>query len=70
MNEFVVWASGIGGTYVRTTDGGEIWTATVVPGADSLQFLDVEAIDADGDTVMYVGTDSAGEGRDGSVAEI
>jgi len=40
----VVWASGTGGTYVRTTDGGKHWTAAVVPGADSLQFRDVQGV--------------------------
>jgi len=40
----VVWASGVGGTYVLTTDGGATWKAGVVPGAEALQFRDVEGI--------------------------
>ena len=40
----VVWASGGGGTYVVTKDGGETWKAAVVPGAESLQFRDVYAV--------------------------
>lgn len=39
----VVWASGVGGTVVRTSDGGTRWTAHVIPGADS---LDLRAIAA------------------------
>ncbi|HKG91328.1 MAG TPA: hypothetical protein VKA84_05530, partial [Gemmatimonadaceae bacterium] len=42
----VAWASGTGGTYLRTTDGGRTWRASVVPGADSLDFRDVHAFDA------------------------
>ncbi len=40
----VVWASGVGGTYALTTDGGDTWQARVVPGAESLEFRDVEGI--------------------------
>jgi photosystem II stability/assembly factor-like uncharacterized protein len=47
VSDAVVWASGLGGTVVRTTNGGETWVATTVPGADSLQFRDIDAIDAD-----------------------
>ncbi len=46
VDEQVVWASGLGGTFARTTDGGTSWTVGVVPGADSLQFRDVHAVDA------------------------
>ncbi len=45
VDENVVWVSGHGGTYVRTTDGGVTWTAAVVPGADTLQFRDVHGVD-------------------------
>jgi photosystem II stability/assembly factor-like uncharacterized protein len=44
VNARVVWASGVGGTYALTTDGGAIWRAAVVPGADSLEFRDVEGV--------------------------
>jgi photosystem II stability/assembly factor-like uncharacterized protein len=43
VNEDVVWASGTGGTYVVTTDGGSTWRAGVVPGAEGLEFRDIEA---------------------------
>lgn len=41
----IAWASGTGGTYTVTTDGGATWRAGVVPGADTLEFRDVEGID-------------------------
>ncbi len=43
----VVWASGLGGTYARSTDGGASWRARVVPGAEALQFRDVEGVSAE-----------------------
>ena len=56
----VVWASGTGGTFVVTTDGGKHWHAGVVPGAEALQFRDVQGIS---EKVAYLlsignGTDS------------
>ena len=46
VDESVVWVSGLEGTHARTLDGGSTWTAAVVPGADSLQFRDIYAVDA------------------------
>jgi len=43
----VVWASGTHGTYLRTLDGGNTWTPAQVPGAEALDFRDVEAFSAD-----------------------
>src|ERR1700730_12576160 len=40
----VVWASGVGGTYVKTTNGGATWKVGVVPGAETLQFRDVQGV--------------------------
>jgi photosystem II stability/assembly factor-like uncharacterized protein len=51
VNERVVWASGTGGTYVVTTDGGKHWKAAVVPGAEALQFRDVYAVS---DKIAYL----------------
>ncbi len=42
----VVWLAGSRGTWARTRDGGTTWETGVVPGADSLQFRDVHALDA------------------------
>lgn len=42
VNDQVVWASGLGGTYTVTTNGGQTWRAAVVPGGETLEFRDVE----------------------------
>ena len=44
VSERVVWVSGLGGSFAVTADGGETWRAGVVPGADSLEFRDVEGV--------------------------
>jgi photosystem II stability/assembly factor-like uncharacterized protein len=44
VNSRVVWASGRGGTFLLTTDGGATWKAAVVPGAEALQFRDVQGV--------------------------
>jgi photosystem II stability/assembly factor-like uncharacterized protein len=43
----IAWASGTHGTYLRTTDGGTTWQSAQVPGAESLDFRDVEAFSPD-----------------------
>src|SRR3954447_824678 len=45
VNERVVWASGSGGTWLRTVDGGATWRASQVAGAESLDFRGVHAVD-------------------------
>jgi photosystem II stability/assembly factor-like uncharacterized protein len=51
----VSWASGTHGTYLRTTDGGNSWQAAQVPGAEALDFRDVEAFSADLAYLMSAG---------------
>lgn len=51
----VCWASGSGGTFLRTIDGGASWAVGVVPGAEELDFRDVEALDANTALLMSVG---------------
>jgi photosystem II stability/assembly factor-like uncharacterized protein len=51
VDSHVVWASGRGGTFVRTTDGGKTWTPGVVPGAEALEFRDVQGVS---DQVAYL----------------
>jgi photosystem II stability/assembly factor-like uncharacterized protein len=43
----VAWASGTHGTYLRTRDGGNSWHVAQVPGAEGLDFRDVEAFGSD-----------------------
>jgi photosystem II stability/assembly factor-like uncharacterized protein len=50
-SERVAWASGNKGTVLRTADGGASWMARPVPGAEALDFRDIEAFD---DKVAYV----------------
>ncbi|MBW3554871.1 MAG: oxidoreductase [Gemmatimonadetes bacterium] len=56
VDDDVVWVSGHGGTWARTTDGGATWRAAVVPGADTLQFRDVHALDARTAWLLAAGT--------------
>ena len=56
VDENVIWISGTQGTYARTTDGGTTWQAAVVPGADSLQFRDVHAVDARTAYLLSIGS--------------
>ena len=55
VNENVVWASGTAGTWVRTVDGGTTWQTGRVPGADTLQFRDVHAVDANTAWLLSIG---------------
>ncbi|MEX2283381.1 MAG: hypothetical protein WEE89_12930 [Gemmatimonadota bacterium] len=55
VNDNVVWVSGSLGTWARTTDGGANWQTGRVPGADSLQFRDVHAVDANTAYVLSIG---------------
>lgn len=56
VGDGVVWVSGHGGTWGRSVDGGERWTVGVVPGADTLQFRDVEGFDARRAVLLAAGT--------------
>jgi photosystem II stability/assembly factor-like uncharacterized protein len=56
----IAWASGSGGTVLRTTDGGGHWTRCAVPYAEkdgaTLDFRGVQAFDADTAVVMSAGS--------------
>src|ERR1700759_4441536 len=58
VNSRVVWAAGAGGTYVVTTNGGETWKAGVVPGAENLQFRDVQGVSDKIAYLMSVGSNT------------
>jgi photosystem II stability/assembly factor-like uncharacterized protein len=47
----VAWVSGTKGTVARTIDGGRTWSVATVPGAEQLDFRDVEAF---GETTAYL----------------
>ena len=51
----VAWASGREGTVLRTVDGGAHWQAMHVPGAEKLDFRDVEGFSADRAIVLSIG---------------
>ena len=55
VNPQIVWASGAGGTYVVTTDGGKTWRSGVVPGAETLQFRDVQGVSEKVAYLMSIG---------------
>jgi photosystem II stability/assembly factor-like uncharacterized protein len=55
VNTKIVWASGTGGTFLKTTDGGKTWKVGTVPGAEKLDFRDVEAFDANTAYVLSIG---------------
>jgi photosystem II stability/assembly factor-like uncharacterized protein len=52
------WASGSGGTVLRTVDGGQTWQSVGPPGTADLQFRDIEAFDADHAVILSIGNDS------------
>src|SRR5690606_34530911 len=55
----VAWASGRGGIVLRTVDGGAHWQAIRVPGAEALDFRDIEAFDAGTAVVLAIGPGEA-----------
>jgi photosystem II stability/assembly factor-like uncharacterized protein len=58
VDEQVVWVSGVGGTYGVTLDGGNTWRSGIVPGADSLEFRDVQGVS---DRIAYLLAAGPGE---------
>lgn len=57
VNEKIVWASGTGGTVIRTIDGGKTWKVMTVPGAEKLDFRDVEAFSENTAYLLSIGND-------------
>ena len=57
VSERVAWASGAGSTVLRTTDGGTTWQKLNVT-SDTLDFRDIDALDADTAYVLSIGNGS------------
>lgn len=57
VSDTVAWASGAGGTVLRTADGGATWTKLTVPDAAKLDFRDVDAVS---DTTAWILSIGAG----------
>jgi photosystem II stability/assembly factor-like uncharacterized protein len=55
VSDSVAWASGENGACLRTTDGGKSWKILKVPGAESLDFRDVDAFDANSAYLLSIG---------------
>jgi len=55
VDEKIAWVSGTNGSCLRTVDGGLSWQAATVPGADSLDFRDVHAVDENRAYLMSAG---------------
>lgn len=55
ISKQIAWASGTHGTYLRTIDGGQFWTAAQVPDATTLDFRAVVAFSADEAFLMSAG---------------
>lgn len=55
VNEKIIWASGTGGTVIRTIDGGKSWNVMTVPEAEKLDFRDIEAFDANTAYILSIG---------------
>jgi photosystem II stability/assembly factor-like uncharacterized protein len=52
----MAWASGNGGTVLRTVNRGATWQSVGPPGTENLQFRDIEAFDADNAVILSVGS--------------
>jgi photosystem II stability/assembly factor-like uncharacterized protein len=51
----VAWASGAGGTVLRTADGGATWQKLAVPDAEKLDFRDVDAVSETSAYILSIG---------------
>jgi hypothetical protein len=55
VDENIDWASGREGTVIRTIDAGKTWSVFKVPGAEKLDFRDVEGFSADEAAILSIG---------------
>src|SRR5262249_27118220 len=61
VNASVVWASGTGGTVIKTLDGGKNWVVMNVPGAEKLDFRGIRAFDDQAAIIMSSGLAQDGQ---------
>jgi photosystem II stability/assembly factor-like uncharacterized protein len=55
VSENVIWASGTSGTVIKTADAGKTWQVMTVPGAEKLDFRDIEAFDKNTAYILSIG---------------
>lgn len=55
VSALVVWASGTGGTFLRTIDGGARWTVGKLPGVGDLDFRAIRAFDSKTAITLSIG---------------
>jgi photosystem II stability/assembly factor-like uncharacterized protein len=55
VTDRVAWASGAGGTVLRTADGGVTWHKLSVPDATALDFRDVDAVSETSAYILSIG---------------
>jgi photosystem II stability/assembly factor-like uncharacterized protein len=55
VSKDVAWVGGSGGQVLRTVDGGKSWQNVSPAGAETVQFRDVEAFDAERAVVLSIG---------------
>ena len=59
VNDRIAWASGSGGTVLRTEDGGSTWKRITVPADTPLDFRDIDAIDGRTAYLLSIGNGPA-----------
>lgn len=59
VSERVAWASGTGGVILRTADSGQHWQRLAIPGAEKLDFRDIDAVDERTAYVLSIGPGDA-----------
>lgn len=59
----VIWASGTGGTVIKTLNSGKTWAAIVVTGAEKLDFRGIRAFDDQTALIMSSGPAEQGQAR-------
>ena len=59
VSDRVAWASGNGGTVLRTADGGATWQRLVIPDAEKLDFRDIDAVNEQTAYALSIGSGEA-----------